>query len=257
MQERVLTLRGIHNFRDYGGYAARAGQLRPGMLWRSGQHGQASADDLDSVHALGIVTVVDLRGDSERAANPCLRHQDFAGDVLFHPGETATASGRAVHEEWAAQVKSTEQARGAMARLYRELPFREALAGSYRLYFRALAERDGPSLLHCVAGKDRTGLGAALLHTLLGVHPDDAMADYLLTNTAGNQQERIAALRAHLGGDAMNEDALRVLMSVEPQFLDAALAEITERHGSVQGYAEAVLGVDAAMIAAIEARLVS
>ncbi|MEO0032025.1 MAG: hypothetical protein RIS94_1783 [Pseudomonadota bacterium] len=256
MQDRVLALSGIHNFRDYGGYAARGGTLRRDTLWRSGQHGRATAEDLDAVHALGIVTVIDLRGDSERAANPCLRHEDFAGDVLFAPGETATVGGRAVHEEWADRVRSTDEALAAMLRLYAELPFRPALAGSYRLFFRALADREGPSLLHCVAGKDRTGLGAALLHTLLGVHPDDVMADYLLTNTAGNQEARIAALRGLMGGGGMNEDALRVLMSVNPAALESALASIAERHGSVEAYAAEVLGVDAATIAAIEARLI-
>ena len=70
---RVLDLAGIHNFRDYGGYAARAGNLRTGTLWRAGQHSDAVDDDLAVVHSLGIATVIDLRGDSERAAHACLQ----------------------------------------------------------------------------------------------------------------------------------------------------------------------------------------
>lgn len=258
MHDRVLDLEGIHNFRDYGGYAAREGRLRSGLLWRSGQHGGASQRDLEKVNELRLETVIDLRGDSERAANPCLRHEHFGAQVLFHPGETAASrSGQAVHEEWADRVRSVADARAAMEQLYRGLPFRPVLAGSFRLYFRALAKGQGPSLLHCVAGKDRTGLGAALLQTLLGVHPDDVMADYLLTNTAGDQERRLAALRSHMSGGGMDDGALRILMGVEPSFLNAAFASIRERHGSVEAYAAEVLDVDVLGIDDVAARLIA
>lgn len=252
--DRVLPMEGIHNFRDYGGYAARGGRVRRGVLWRSGQHGEATADDLARVHDLGIATVIDLRGDSERAAYPCLRHDEFAGDVLFHPGETASVRGRAVHEEMAGGVRSAADAHKAMLRLYESLPFRPALVGTYRLYMQALAERDAPSLLHCLAGKDRTGVAAAITHALLGVHHDDLMADYLLTNTAGNAEARIEAGARHVRagfGLRMDDAAVRVLMGVDAAFLDTALAVMRARHGSVEGYAADVLGVTPAMVAAM------
>lgn len=256
---RVITLAGIHNFRDYGGYGARAGQLRRGVLWRSGQHSEATPEDLGVVHGLGIATVIDLRGDSERRGNPCLRHEEWSGHVLFHPGETASAEGRAVHEEMAAQVRTAEDARNAMLRLYETLPFRPVLVGTYRLYMKALAERESPSLLHCLAGKDRTGLAAALVHNLLGVHHDDMVADYLLTNTAGNAEARIEAGARHVRegfGLSMDDAAVRVLMGVDAQFLDRSLATIADRHGSVEAYARDVLGVTPEMLAAIERNLV-
>lgn len=259
MQDRILALSGIHNFRDYGGYRVRAGALRRGMLWRSGHHCGASAGDLEAVHALGIATVIDLRGDSERAAYPCLRHDQFSGDVLFHPGETAGGHGRAAHEEGDA-IRTAEDARAMMRRLYRSLPFRPALVGSLRLYFEALATRDGASLLHCVAGKDRTGIAAALLHSLLGVARDDVLADYMLTATTGDQDARIAALTRVVKGDfgaGMDDAALRVVTGVSPEFLEAALDAIAERHGSIAAYAAAMLDVDADRIGAIEARLVA
>lgn len=258
-QDRVQPLEGIHNFRDYGGYAARGGNLRQGMLWRSGQHCEATAEDLEKVNALGIATVIDLRGDSERALYPCLRHEQFSGNVLFHPGETGD-SGRAAHEEAAMGVTTAAQAHDAMVFVYALLPFRRVLAGTMRLYLEALAERDGATLLHCLAGKDRTGIAAALVHSLLGVHHDDLMADYLLTNTVGNAEKRIAAgaehVRAVFGKD-MDDDALRVLMGVSPEFLDTALAAMRERHGSVQSYAENVLGLTPAQLLRIEQRLIA
>lgn len=257
--DRVIPMEGIHNFRDYGGYAARDGILKRGSLWRSGHHSEATAADLDKVHALDIRTVVDLRGDSERALNPCLRHEEFAGNVLFHPGETAGSGGEAAHEEAAREVRTADEAHAAMMRLYNSMPWRPVLVGTYRLMFDALADREGASLLHCLAGKDRTGLGAGLLHHLLGVHPDDAMADYLLTNSAGNIEARVAAGARHVRagfGMEMDEAAIRTLMSVHPAFLETALDAIRERHGSIEAYARDVLGVDDAKLSRIEARLV-
>jgi protein tyrosine/serine phosphatase len=259
MENRVLALSGIHNFRDYGGYAARAGRLRSGTLWRSGQHCGASPQDLEAVNRLGISTVIDLRGDSERAAFPCLRHDEFAGEVLFHPGETAGSHGRAAHEEFAAGIATAEDARTAMLRLYDTLPFRPVLARTFALYLQALAQRDAPSLLHCLAGKDRTGLAAALVHALMGVHHDDMMADYLLTNTAGNSEARIAAGAASVRsgfGPAMDDGAVRMIMSVQPEFLDNAFAAIRAAHGTVEAYAAAVLGADQDTVQRIETNLV-
>ncbi len=253
--DRVLNFTGIHNFRDYGDYAARGGRLRRGVLWRSGQHATATPDDLARVRDLDIRTVIDLRGDSERANFPCLRHADFAGEVLFFPGETASRKGRGVHEETVREIVTADDARAAMARLYRDLPFRDVLNGTYRLYLLALAGRDGGSLLHCLAGKDRTGLGAALVHHLLGVHPDDIMADYVLTNTAGDSEARIAALGANRRG-TRSDAVMRVIWGVEPQYLDIAFAAIRERHGSVEAYARDVLDFGPAQIAAMEARLI-
>lgn len=259
IQGRVLAVAGIHNFRDYGGYAARGGKLRCGVLWRSGQHCDATADDLAQVQKVGISTIIDLRGDSERASYPCMRHQEFTGEVLFHPGETSSERGQAVHERAASGVRTAEDAHNAMLSAYTTLPFQPVLVGTYRLFMQALAKRDAPSLLHCLAGKDRTGIGAAVVHTLLGVHRDDVMQDYLLTNTAGDPEARIAAGAAHVRaafGSTMDDAAIRVLMGVDAPFLDRALSVMVERHGSVEAYAQDMLGVSPQMVAAMEQRLV-
>lgn len=241
--QRVLSFTGIHNFRDYGGYAARDGRLKRGVLWRSGQHTDATPDDLDAVHGLGIATVIDLRGDSERRKYPCQRHGAFDGVVLFHSGETAGLEGRAVHDESSAPLVTAADAHAAMVRLYETLAWRPVLVGTYRLYLDALAHRQGASLLHCLAGKDRTGLGAALVHVLLGVHHDDVMADYMLTNSAGNIEQRIEAGAKHMRDRGMEEEAIRTLMSVHPEFLETALNAIVARHGSIESYADEILGV--------------
>ena len=246
MQNRVLKLDGVHNFRDYGGYAAAGGaQIKTGLLWRSAQHGDASSDDLQAIHALGITTVIDLRGPSERSAKPCLRHPDFAAQVLAHPEETA---GLALHTEAADGVVTAPEARAAMVRLYEGIPFRENLVPMLRRYFDVLQRANGPSLVHCVAGKDRTGFAVALAQHALGVSLDDIQADYLLTNQAGNIETRIAAGASQIRGrhGAISDDTIRTLMGVEADYLTTAFAQAAARHGSVDGYLEQVIGIDPA-----------
>lgn len=256
---RVRAFAGIHNFRDYGGYAAEGGTIRRGLLWRSGQHGGATPDDLEAVHALGIRTVIDLRGDTERHETPCLRHPEFDAEVVFASGETAGTE-LAPHEEAGRGIRTAEEARAAMTELYHNMPFRPVLVECLTLYFRALATRDGASLLHCAAGKDRTGLAVALLHELLGVAEEDVIADYLLTNTAGDPAARIDAARPAIYaryGAQMQDEAIVALMGVDARFLQTALAAIRARHGSVADYARDVLDVTPEMLAAIRARLVA
>jgi len=246
--ERVLALEGVHNFRDYGGYAtAGGGRVRKGILWRSGQHFGASGADLDRIEALALRHVVDLRGNSERERSPCKRSTGFSARVMFYDGETA---GLAPHIEASGGVTGAASAHRAMVTLYDEIAFRPSLTSILRRYFAEALAGEGASLVHCHAGKDRTGLAVALVHHILGVRRDDMMADYLLTNTAGNNEKRIAdALAQQAGGGVMSgvpEAAIRVLMNVDEAFLAAALASIERRHGTIDAYLEAVLGVDAA-----------
>lgn len=255
--DRVLPLSGIHNFRDYGGYAVEdGGRLRSGLLWRSAHHEAATDEDLDALDAIGLDTVIDLRGDDERELHPCRRSDKFAGRVLFAGGITA---GLAPHLQAAGGAIDAETARARMIDTYAGMPYRPALVATLRLYLAALAEYDTPSLVHCVAGKDRTGFAVAIVHRLLGVHEDDLMQDYLLTNTAGKIEERIeqgaAHIRTRYGGE-IKDDAIRALMSVNPAYLDAALATVRRDHGDIPSYAEAVLNFTPEMREAMVGKLV-
>ena len=242
---RVLALEGVNNFRDYGDYAvAGGGRVRTGLLWRSGQHVMATDADLEAIDALALATVTDLRGDSERAVNPCRRHPRFAGQVLTCDGETAAL---ASHIDAAAGVVTEADARQAMSRLYAGMPYRENLVAVLRRHFAALAAGDGASLIHCFAGKDRTGMSVALTHHVLGVHRDDALADYLLTNEimAGR------TFRGNPGKDSakyagLSEAASKALGGVHADYLAAGLAAMKDSHGSIDGYLADVLGVDRA-----------
>lgn len=267
--DRVLDLEGVHNFRDYGGYALPGGgRLKRGILWRSGQHADATGADLARIGALGLAHVHDLRGKAERSRQPCRRPEGFAATIHTFDEETTP---RAVEEQVAsAQAPHVAAASGPrrdaastrenMRRSYAGMPFRPTLIAMIGNYLVTLAEgAEGPNLINCMAGKDRTGLSVALLHTALGVHPDDILADYLLTNTAGDAEARIAAggrvVRAVAGAD-VDDEVIRLLMSVEPEYLDTAFAAIRERHGSLDAYLAEALGLDAARRESLRARLV-
>ena len=253
--DRLMQLETVRNFRDYGGYrAAGGGRVRRGLLWRSGEHGEASEADLDRVAALDLRHIVDLRGNGEREASPCRRHPDFDGEVLFFDGDTG---GLASEMDARDGTLSEAQAHEVMTAIYAALPERANLLSIMRRYFAALARGEGASLVHCHAGKDRTGMAVAFLHHALGVHPDDAMEDYLLTNTADDLDARVATsgdkVRARYG--PMEDGAVRAFMGVDARYLHAARAAVRERYGSELVFLERALGVDAAALDALRLHL--
>lgn len=247
--DRVLDLQGVHNFRDYGGYAVSGGgRLKRGMLWRSGQHHRASEADLARIAALDLAVVFDLRGSKERTTHPCRRPDGFAAIVHF-PEEPSERLAPHVEAARTPRQRDAASTREGMMRNYGGIAFRPELVAMMRRYLAELAEGRGASLVNCMAGKDRTGITVAALHLAAGVHRDDIIEDYLLTNTAGDVEARIAAgmetIKAITG--TLDEEVLRVLMGVEAEYLESAFRMMEERHGSIDGYLRDVLGVDEAL----------
>lgn len=252
---RVLALEGIHNFRDFGAYrVAEGGRLRRGVLWRSGQHFGATDTDLARIAGLGLAHVVDLRSAAERARHPCRRAPGFAATV--HVGEErarvdARAEQHAPHVDAARAQRFRDPAamRERMHRNYGAIVTAPELTGTMRRYLALLAAGEGPVLVNCMAGKDRTGVAVAMAQLAAGVHRDDVIADYLLTNTAGDAEARIAAGREAVEAvtGPLADDVLRVLMGVEADYLESAFALVSERHGSIDAFLRDVLGADDAM----------
>ncbi|TAD74962.1 MAG: tyrosine-protein phosphatase [Sphingomonadales bacterium] len=253
-----FVTQGIHNLRDYGGYAVPGeGRVKTGVLFRSGQHMEASDHDLALVQGLDIRTVIDLRGVSERAGFPCRRHPKFAAQVIAHDGETTNSP---PHEGGGGQVVMTPQkARERMLAVYTRMPVNPAMIAMFTRYFKALDENDGGSLVHCFAGKDRTGIAASLLLHTLGVHHDDIVAEFLLTNAAPTrdilERQSLPRMEAHYG--AIEPEALHNLMGVLPEYIDTYIAKVTEDHGSLDTYLATQLGVDAARRDRLKAKLVA
>ena len=256
---RIHTFEAVDNFRDYGDYATAASRrIRPGRLFRSAHHARASDADLARLAELALGTVVDLRRTVERQAQPSRRFAGFDATVIEHHGEDVGLV-EAPHITFLKTTDLTEQsARDFMRDAYRRIPFEGPHLDLFGRYFRALADSHAPVLIHCAAGKDRTGLLAALTHHLLGVGHDDLMADYLLTNTAvdlegqaGFVAERLKAMT----GRSASHAAVVAFLGVAPAFLDAAMAEMTAVHGSVDGYLVEALGIDTARRDRIAERL--
>lgn len=249
---------GIHNLRDYGGYAVPGGgRVKTGVLLRSGQHMEASEADLALVDALDIRTVIDLRGTSERTGFPCRRHANFAAQVIAYDGETSNSP---PHEGGGGDVVMTPQrARERMLAVYTRMPVNPAMIWVFREYFNALDANEGGSLVHCFAGKDRTGIAASLLLHTLGVHHDDIAGEFLLTNEAPTrailERQSLPRMEAHYG--AIDPEALHNLMGVLPEYLDTYIAKVTQDHGSLDTYLDTILGVDVARKQRLIARFVA
>ena len=248
MNDRVLAFEGVENVRDYGGYATASGApLRRGKLFRTGHHNRATDADLARFDALGISTIVDLRRTSERHDQPSRRAPNFSGLVIENPDSEVV---EAPHVSFLRNTDLTEDAvRGFMVATYRTMPFDPRHLDMFRRYFTALQESDGAVIIHCAAGKDRTGLLAALTHHALGVARDDLMADYLATNEAVRLKERAPEIRRRIQetyGREASDEAVVAFLGVEPAFIEAAFSAIGERHGSLDGYLAEALGVDQA-----------
>ena len=109
-------------------------------------------------------------------------------------------------------------------------------------------------LIHCAAGKDRTGLLAALTHHVLGVASEHIEHDYLLTNNEAILSRFLPILRESItraSGRVPDPEALRASVWIEAEYLRASFAVMAERFGSLDGYLQEGLGIDAARQAAI------
>jgi protein tyrosine/serine phosphatase len=253
---RHIDFEGIENFRDFGGYDTAHGQpLKRGLLYRSANHTYATEADLERMRELGVAAIVDLRRPDERTREPSKRWTDFQAQVVENDIES-------VHPDWAETMKgvtlSPQWFLDDGVAYYRRGPFEPRHIDLWSRYFRTLARAPGAIVVHCAAGKDRTGMICALTHHIAGVHPDDIMADFLETNN----EERMARKMSFLGpwlretvGQTVSDDALRVAVGVHADYLNTAFAAIKDRHGSIDTYLAEALGVDEALRARLHERL--
>jgi protein tyrosine/serine phosphatase len=255
---RRIAFEGIDNFRDFGDYAARDRRLKRGLLYRSAHQGRATDADLAKLAELGISVVVDLRRANEREKEPSRRWDGFAAEVIENDIGQDTA------DEWAEFIKTSDLSAASfhayMMDYYRHAPFQRRHLDLYQRYFRALAATEGPVLVHCAAGKDRTGIICALTHHVAGVHEDDIIADYLLTNDPERLEKRLPMIREvvhEATGRIASDAALIVAMRVEAEYLAESFRVMCEAHGSLDGYLDRALGLDAALRGALHERLLA
>lgn len=255
--DRRVTLDGVDNFRDFGGYAGADGRrLKLGRLFRSASHGRATDDDLEVIATLGIAAVIDLRRKTERLRDPSRRHPTFAGEVIEND------LGDEEEDEWLAHLRTSDLTetsfRTYLLGYYDKAPRDPRHIDLFARFFHAVAATDGAVLIHCAAGKDRTGILTALTHHLAGVHRDDIIADYLLTNDEARFARRgpqVVELIHGAAGRAPTLAAVQVAMGVEAAFLEQAFTAIDRDFGGLDAYIEVQLGVDQAMSQTLKERL--
>jgi len=249
---RRLPLQGGRNFRDVGGYATTDGRrVRWGRVYRSGAMTGLTQADRSELSAFGIRTICDFRSPSERRREPT--HWDSSGsESLYWDYEHAGLSLRGLLLE--AGELSAAAMRQAMLRLYRRLPL--LFAAPYAALFGKLTAGAVPLLFHCAAGKDRTGVAAALILTSLGVPREAVIEDYTLTNSVIDLDATLTARpRTNIGlaiGNVHLSDISREvrapLLEARAEYLAAAFGQIERDHGSVAGYVAGALGVTEAML---------
>ncbi len=238
--QRRMELEGASNFRDLGGYEGADGRkVKWRHLYRSNSLAALTDPDLEQVGRLGIRLVCDLRREEESVEAPSRLPGDNAPVVLQLPIGPQRKDSKLYEYLWSGEA-TEEQLRDVMKHIYREFAIR--YAPQYAEFMARVARADQlPLLFHCAAGKDRTGLAAAIVLEALGVSRETILEDYALTNqyTRRNLIEKYPELKS--------PELFHTMMAANPDYLLASYAAIEEGYGSVERYLGEALGVTPAM----------
>lgn len=249
---RVLDFEGIHNFRRFGEYTTREGGKIRGGLYRSGHFSNATATDKAKLKDLNISVVADLRRPRERNNEPS-KWEDglriLQSDIAGHAEPP--------HLQFLREGDMSRDGVTAFMRsAYRRLPNEQGNQEVFAAGLRELATHDAQEgfVVHCAAGKDRTGIFCALALTIAGADRADVYEDYLMTNMAVDYDRLIPMVQKRLK-DTYDRDipdeTMKVFLGVDAEFLDVAFNVI----GSAESYARDVLGLTSEEIDAIRANL--
>lgn len=251
--ERRLPMEGLVNFRDLGGYVTGHGRrVRWDRVYRSDSLEGLTDADLEALDALGVRVVCDLRREEERAVAPSrvqgnpdvrIEHLPIGGLAA----ETAGMSDRMMRGEIAEVGVET------MAGVY--MTILELHADSFGAVLGLAADPASlPMIVHCTAGKDRTGVASALILAALGVEEEAILADFALT-AEYYSAAKIAEVRPRLEAAGIDFAKVETYFGASPAVLAATLAELRTRYGSVEGYLTGRAGVAPTTIAALRDEL--
>lgn len=230
---RVYTFDSIMNFRDFGDYPAANGRrVKSEKLFRSAHFHQASDADLSRLAALNISLVADLRHKPERERQPNRWPESPAPKVVSYPDPEHSEETLAPHEIFIKERLTTpQQAREYMRGSYLARPDNAGFKSIFSSTLKHMAATGAPVLIHCAAGKDRTGTLAAIILSALGVSRDTIFEDYMLTMSAVDIEsflEPAAKMMTQRYGRPLSPDILRPLFSVEPSYLEKSLETIAD-----------------------------
>lgn len=249
-----MQIDGVLNFREVAGVTSIDGrQIVPGQLFRSGSYATITPVGLAQIRALNITKVVDLRNTREqhRFSFLRLRAAGVASGGLRHElelGELAAVL--------RAEAAEPEDVARVMEDTYRKLPF--YFAKIYQRFFHICLTHDGPVAVNCSVGKDRTGVGIALLLSALGVARADILAEYDKTNLQTEQIRHHLRTRPGANGYAQISDVVMApVLWANPRYMEAMFAEVEEKAGSPLSFVSDVIGLGQDGISALRQRFLS
>ncbi|AHE55492.1 tyrosine-protein phosphatase [Sphingomonas sanxanigenens] len=252
---RLIGLEGARNFRDFGGYAVSGGgRIRRGRLYRSNRLSKLTAADLDRLATLDVTTIFDLRARREREADPTVWTDPASITHVFRPGHKRRLVDMALD-----YPPTAAGAQALMHDFYAEMP--TAMGETFGAIIRHVADGAAPCVIHCSAGKDRTGVAVALLLAALGVDRAEIAVDYAFTSAIpGRQAGDMARAVVRTGGDEefrrrYPPEAIAAMMAADPGYIAAAFDAVARGHGTISAYL-ASIGVDDEVVARLRARLV-
>ena len=250
--ERVIHLKGTTNTRDIGGYhTSDLSILRGGQIIRSDKLSKLTAKDFQKLEAIGLKTVIDLRTNKEHDESPTVWKGDNPPQFFHFP------VGDSKNEWFTAQRKmmkrnrfTEEQSLEHMVEGYRMIA-EEGTSSYQKLMEVVLDESNWPVLIHCNAGKDRSGVGVALILEALGVDRETIMEEYLLTNEISRIEDKAVFLskqsKSSSRGSRFSKgtppSAWLPIVGVRAEMLEAFYVSVDEKYGSMDAFLTE-LGVD-------------
>jgi protein-tyrosine phosphatase len=249
---RRLNWPDCQNTRDLGGLPLAAGGVtRTGVLVRSDNLASLTPAGRQAMIDYGITTVIDLRAESEIKGSPGPPFSPFHTTTPVSPPEPLTGSAIPAYRN----VPLVDDEVGFVLNEAPTMPDRYKVIVDRRQIalgkiFNAIAEADGPVLFHCFAGKDRTGVVAAMMLSLAGVEPGAIGADY--AETDAQLATRYVEWLAKAAPDRVDE--MRAELQCPPEWMLRTLEHVVEKWGGVELYLEAA-GVPPANIDRLAAKL--
>jgi protein-tyrosine phosphatase len=238
---RHLNLAGASNFRDLGGYRTSDGRtVRWRQIFRSNHLGHLTEADIEVLRPLNLKSAFDFRGTEERVAAICGVTGIAVHSLPIEPTVVAALRARRASGLPLSSADAVEVMRESYRNYVRQN------TPSFRALFALLLEDRAPLVIHCTAGKDRTGFACALILHSLGVADDLIAEDYLLTNRFYR--------RDPTAGSDLPEEVRQVLASVQASFLAAGFEAISTEYGDLECYLGDALGLGARERGTLQAR---
>lgn len=254
-----IKLNGVHNTRDLGGYQTLDGRrIKNRHLIRSGELMNTTKEDRETLfETCGVAKVIDFRTDLERSRkpDPLWPGVEWVVNPILSAEVMGISTGQAKEGDGpmdmfighAASLKGN--AISYISPLYGNLALNEFAVSQYRRFFELLIEHDnekGPVLWHCSAGKDRVGIGTALLLLALGADRELVIGDYLKSNEYMKDEiEAVGRLAYEKTGDRAVAETVMILDGVAREYIETAFENMEESYGSVENYLEKAMGLTA------------